>query len=107
MKLSVKSRHKEGELHWLPLQAFLASVMTYPLQPRSAPFFYVWSENKEKYVPCPKSFLCALNKATGNVCWQGEDWVLLHRYFEGICQANSQAQHTDMSAVLHVSAPGV
>lgn len=55
--------------------------LTYHLQPRSAPFFYVLSAHKEKYIPCPKSFLCAPNKATEDTCWQGGDWVLLRGYF--------------------------
>lgn len=76
--------------------------LTYHLQPRSAPCFYVWSDNKEKYIPCPKNLLWALNKATGDVCWQGGNWILLHRYFEDTCHAN-----TGMSVLLHVSAPGV
>lgn len=65
----------------------------------------MWSENKEEYIPCPNNFLCALNETTGDVCWQGEDWILMHRFLEDTCQANSQAQYTGMSVVL--SAPGV
>lgn len=53
--------------------------LTYHLQPRSAPFFYVLPAHKQKYIPCPKSFLCAQNKTTEDVCQQGGDWVLLHR----------------------------
>lgn len=82
--------------------------LTNHLQPRSAPCFCMWSENKEKYISCPKNFLCAPNKATGDVCWQGEDWILLHRYFEDTWQANTQAQHTGMSVGdTHISTRGM
>lgn len=60
--------------------------LTYHLQPRSALFFYVWSENKEKYIPCPENFLCGPNEATGDVCWQEEDWILMHRFLKTLAK---------------------
>lgn len=63
-------------------------------------------KTKRNIFPAQKLSLYS-EQTTGDVCWQGEDRILLHRYFEDACQANSQAQHTDRSVVLHVWAAGV